>query len=361
MQFKQTFSLAFVLFLSSVSASAQSFNVDVGSLATPLPSNIYGGAAAQPGVWNAVVPATVMTSLVDLTGAPSGVSISMPTTFGPAFTFANAGPTGGDEALLEDLADTQAPTTMTINGLADGDYAIYTYAWAPDSATYLTNVSVVGSTDPTQSVGGAWTGAHALGVTFALHHVTVAGGSVTINFGVFNAAFFESCNGLQIVSLGGPGTPFCFGDGTADTGAGPIPCPCANESTLGAGQGCKHSLGHGATLEASGSTSFLADDLVFTIDMAIPNQTSMILQGNGSFAQPFKDGLLCMANPTERVEVIPLSASGSGSTIGSVITNGAVPGPGVTRHYQGWFRNPGGVSPCGTGSNLTNAITILYN
>ena len=62
---------------------------------------------------------------------------------------------------------------------------------------------------------------------------------------------------------------------------------------------------------------------------------------------------------TKPVETIAhiLDGDGAGSTTGSIVTGGGV-SPGETRYYQQWYRDPGGVSPCGFGSNFSNALQI---
>jgi len=179
--------------------------------------------------------------------------------------------------------------------------------------------------------------------------------SIYLEIYVWQTSTF-TCNSydLSIALDGGvAGMPMCAGDGSVTA------CPCLNESALGAGEGCLSSLGMGAILQTSGSNSVGADDIAFTITQGRPSQPSMLVQGASLIGTPFKDGVLCTGTPTERVEVVFLDANGEGTTVGSIVTNGNV-SPGDTRYYQQWYRDPGGVSPCGTGSNFSGGVMVVY-
>jgi hypothetical protein len=177
-----------------------------------------------------------------------------------------------------------------------------------------------------------------------------------IQVNLWDSAGNENCNDYDLVlTVDTPslGTVMCLGDGT--DGA----CPCSNESTVGAGEGCNSSLGYGSILTAAGTSSVAADDISFTVTQARPGQPGMLVQGASVVALAFKDGRLCAGTPTERVEVVFMDAAGGGTTVSSIVTGGAV-SPGDTRYYQMWSRDPGGVSPCGTGSNFSNGLEVTY-
>ncbi|MCA8979462.1 MAG: hypothetical protein H6831_09625 [Planctomycetes bacterium] len=244
------------------------------------------------------------------------------------------------EVTVADL-DTLTVDILFTDALGDLDLEIY-----ESQADCVLDIPAVGSYGVVDNESVSYTNTTGATVTMVIHVYHWTGDSAS------------NCNTYDMV-IGGSGgsfaTAMCFGDGSG------TPCPCANESVLGAGEGCKSSLGVGAILTANGSASFAADDISFTVTQARALQPSMLVQGSTLIAVPFKDGVLCMGNPTERVEVVFLDANGEGTTATSIITNGNIPGPGATRYYQQWFRDPGGVSPCGNGSNFSNGLTVVYN
>ena len=167
-------------------------------------------------------------------------------------------------------------------------------------------------------------------------------------FGSPGSVVTGDISGTATIVIGEPPLPICFGE-TA--------CPCSNPG--GPGEGCANSNGYGAILSTTGSVSVANDDLVFHTTQGRKHQPSVLVQGATVISTPFKDGVLCAGNPTERIEVVFLDGAGSGSTTVSIVTEGAIL-PGHTRVYQQWYRDPGGISPCGTGSNFTQAIQIEW-
>jgi len=337
-------------------AFAQSFNIDVGDPAFPSPSMAYAAGSTQAGVWNAwgdfnnTVPWTQ--TLVDITGAATGVTMTgdyAVFTNGLAnFNFDNANTFGDDEALLDDLWDMGAPVgegLFTITGLVDGSYDVYTYAFAPDSTAYSTTVSVTGSPDPPQLVHDVtgFGGGHGLGITYAKHRVTVAGGS-TVQVHCLTTSGFGSNNGIQITPADqGPGTNYC-------------------SSTI-------NSTGAASVISATGSASISANNLVLSANN-LPSQPGIFIAGPTQQAMPLYCGTLCVGfGGLQRF-------SNTAAPTGGIITEAvdyatSAPGgllvvAGQTFNYQRWNRDPAGAGGCqGPGTpndtaNFSDAVAIMH-
>ena len=180
--------------------------------------------------------------------------------------------------------------------------------------------------------------------------------SGNVTYQVFSEDEYGNQGSSAILSFtatggGAPGTALCFGDSG---------CQCGNTTPLGSGEGCENSQGHGAILATAGSASIANDDLVFQVSQARPGQPTLFVQGQNLIAVPFKDGKLCTGNPTERMGVAFLNASGQADSSGfSVVTEGNITSPGSVRYYQAWYRDPA-ISVCGEGSNFTSGIQITW-
>ncbi len=160
------------------------------------------------------------------------------------------------------------------------------------------------------------------------------------------------------VRIVAPPTAYCLGE--------PADCPCSNPG--GPGAGCQNSTGLGAILSYSGSTSYVADDLVLQATQLPPSAFGIFIVGGGATSGPFGDGLLCVApGPSGLHRFSPpnqANASGAMSRGPGLIayTNGFPAGQeiqiGTTYYFQAWYRNPTG--PCGSGWNMTSAISVIF-
>jgi len=340
------------LLLMSAPASSQSFNIDFGDSVTfGTPSATYGAASGQAGFWNDCMSDM---PLADTTGAATGVSfaligVDVPLAFDELCT------AGEDQTLMDDIMYTSLTTGyFSITGLSDGGYEIYTYAMAPDSNAFLTDVTVVGSTEGTLTVGGDFCAGFVHLATHAIHHVDVIGGNAQIDVAI-NASY-TSLNGMQIIQTsGGSGNTFCFGDG-----AGTL-CPCANNGSPDSG--CANGSGSGGILSSSGSNSIASDDLVLSGSQMIGNQPGLYFQGNnainGGLGIQFGDGLRCAGGGVVRLQVRFADAGGSSATSISIATKGGC-AAGDVKRYQCWYRDPAS-SPCGAQFNLTNGVEVTYS
>ena len=148
------------------------------------------------------------------------------------------------------------------------------------------------------------------------------------------------------------------------------PCPCANEVHWSGG-GCSNSTGsgdRGSILDACGSPSVLADDMVLTADFLPTNKPGIFFMGGSKTQSPFGDGLRCVgAGGIGLFRFLPPVNSGSAgqASLGPGIVArsqnfggaGAID-PGETWNFQFWYRDPMG--PCGTAFNLSSARAITF-
>lgn len=147
-----------------------------------------------------------------------------------------------------------------------------------------------------------------------------------------------------------PGFVVCVGDGSGAV------CPCANFG--GSDEGCRNSRTRGAKLAGTGTQSIALDNLRLVVSQAPPNASGFYLQGGTLVGVPFGDGLLCVGQPTRRLQFRQTDLLGN--ALSDLSLAGFV-NSGDTVYYQFWFREPGSAGPCGNASNLSNAYRVSWN
>lgn len=161
---------------------------------------------------------------------------------------------------------------------------------------------------------------------------------------------------FSFIVPGGSGfTRYCFGDGTA------VNCPCANNAS--GERGCAHSGGFGAQLTGIGTADAVADLLTFAASDLVPGQPALLFSARNrvTSAQPaflFGDGFRCAGGQLARLGVQNADGAGAAAWGPGLRALGGW-GPGDTRRFQAWYRDPQG-SPCGAGFNTTNGVEVDF-
>jgi len=157
---------------------------------------------------------------------------------------------------------------------------------------------------------------------------------------------------------GAPIVKYCAGDGTG------TPCPCGNNSPVGPGAGCLHSLGTAGDLNGTGAPSIAADTLVLA-GSGMPNSSALYFQGTtalaGGLGVTFGDGLRCAGGNIARLGTKQNAAGASqypAAGDSSVSVRGNVTAPGK-RRYQVWYRNAAAFCTSDT-FNLTNGLEVIW-
>lgn len=164
------------------------------------------------------------------------------------------------------------------------------------------------------------------------------------------------------------GNLFCPGDGSIGN------CPCGNINdgswtgvfgTPGNPGGCSNSqFIAGSMLTGFGSESVGADDLTLAVTRAVtfpfgaPSNVQFLYSSSTVAWLPFRDGILCLAGPTQRFYGPSPNAMGSltKSQIASTIGASA----GTTTFVQCMYPEDSSVSPCGTAYNLSNGLELNW-
>lgn len=120
-----------------------------------------------------------------------------------------------------------------------------------------------------------------------------------------------------------------------------------------------NSVGAGALLTATGSTSLGVADLVLTATGLPQNQFGVIFYGESQVAVPFGNGTRCVGGFLVR---LPLLNSGATGSVQQAIVNGNLPAlgqflVGETGNFQHWYRDPLGG---GANFNLSTAVSVTF-
>ena len=185
-------------FFTATQAFASSVNIDFGST-RGTPSDIYGGAVGQTGVWN-TIGLSGISDLVDINGVSGSLSLDFTKQYNPVSwnnTFSGSY-RGGDSSLLYDHFYTgyKRPWDFTIGGLGSGTYDVYVYA--PAHTSIQTGAFTINGIAQTK-IAGSPSGTVDLGVDYLVARTIVSDGTMTfVSDGV---TFFSGLAGLQISSV----------------------------------------------------------------------------------------------------------------------------------------------------------------
>lgn len=165
----------------------------------------------------------------------------------------------------------------------------------------------------------------------------------------------------------------CAGTGTIQVLCPGIGCPCNNDAVT-PDAGCANTTGDGALLSWSGGTSVANNDLSLQLTNLPLQEFATIIVGNSTVTcSPYGDGLLGVGpGPPNAFLHFPIGNSGlagslaTGSGVAQSLAGMLAQPPmmliGTTWRFQGIYRDqPLGMSPCGTGFNLSNVVEVQFS
>jgi hypothetical protein len=139
--------------------------------------------------------------------------------------------------------------------------------------------------------------------------------------------------------------------------------PCGNGAPT---TGCLNSTGQGAGLTATGTTSFVADDLVLLTSGMPPNVALLHFMGTGQTQAPFGDGLRCVGGTVFRFGTQNASPTGTSTRGPGLIDWSCMNLPptgciaaGDVWNFQAWYRNAANFCTPST-FNLSNGLNVEF-
>ena len=266
-----------------------------------------------------------------------------------------------DDGIVEHYSPTRAGDAIDA---LEGEYQVWTsvtYGTSPGTSMYVNGVDL--NVAPHDGIASA-----AAADTFQMFRYSSSGYNFVGN--MHECIIYEGALSAADIAVieayldakrtpPGPGTAYCFGDGTA--------CPCGNAGS--GSDGCGNSTGPGGRLTASGDPSLSNDTIVLAAANLVSGQPCLFFSGanqvNGGAGITFGDGLRCAGSEAVRIEVTAADLSGNAATSVEVSTNGQAYGHtidgGETVSYQCWYRDDVAVSPCGNSFNTTNGYTLVWS
>lgn len=285
-----TFALANLVLVAS--ATAQSLQLDIGSLlAAPPPT--FSAVTGVTGTWNNVGSGASSLPLVGLQGQATSARVSWPSNGFDDGWLELGGPLG---RLFDDyqvlLGQPGDSSTWSLSGLEDGEYRV-TYYSKPTDEMYLEGitrfVTLGGERGSVECDGRFFQGfaGFRAGINFAQDHVTVSGGTLTWRVEIAEGPAAHFC-GMQLEKLV-PGDAHTY---------------CSAKT---------NSLGCTPTLSWSGTASLTSPGLLLRADNLRSSHPGMLVWSRWQNGMPHLSptGLVCVARPFHRTT--PRTSGGSAS------------------------------------------------
>ena len=140
--------------------------------------------------------------------------------------------------------------------------------------------------------------------------------------------------------------------------SGVEPRPCNSPTNYCAAS--PNSVGTGATISASGTSSIAANDLVLHVSGLPPRQPGLFYYGATQESAPFGDGQRCISTPNFWLAIVysdTLGRAAHALDLANPPSAAAQIGAGSSWNFQLWYRDPAAAA---SGFNLSDGLSVLF-